>query len=61
MWADLLSALALMLVLEGIMPFINPRALRQTMEMLSRADDQVLRIVGLASMLLGLLILYLVR
>jgi len=61
MWRDLFSALALMMVLEGVMPFLNPKGLRQTLETLIRADDRVLRIIGLVSMLLGLLVLYLVR
>lgn len=61
MWRDFFSALALMMVLEGVMPFLNPRGLKQTLEMLARADDRLLRFIGLASMVIGLLILYLVR
>lgn len=61
MWVEFFSALALMLILEGIMPFTNPQGLRQVLEQLSRTDDRVLRIIGLGSMLLGLAILYWVR
>jgi len=61
MWRDLLSALALMMVIEGITPFVNPRGLKQTLAMLIRTDDRVLRTIGLISMMLGLLLLYLVR
>ena len=58
MWDELLAAFGLMLVLEGIMPFLNPRALRQTLLRMTQLEDRVLRFVGLASMALGLLVLY---
>ena len=58
MWDELLAAFGLMLVLEGIMPFLNPRALRQTLLRMTQLEDRVLRFAGLASMALGLLVLY---
>ncbi len=61
MFHDLLAALALMLVVEGILPFLNPEALRRTLQTLGRMDDRSLRIMGLLSMLSGVLLLYLVR
>lgn len=61
MFNDLLTALALLLVIEGIFPFLNPQALRRTMQTLGQIDDRSLRVIGLASMLAGLLLLYLVR
>jgi len=61
MWTELLAAFGLMLVFEGILPFLNPRALRQTLLQLVQLNDRVLRFVGLASMTLGLLVLYLFR
>ena len=57
MTQDLLTALALMLVLEGILPFLVPRSARQTWFSLSRLDDRRVRIIGLLSMLAGLLLL----
>lgn len=60
MWRDLLTALALMLVIEGILPFLNPAGMRRTLLMVSQMDDRVLRLVGLGSMGLGLLLLYFV-
>jgi len=60
MWQDLLTALALMLVIEGILPFLNPGGMRRTLLMVTQMDDGVLRLVGLGSMLLGLLLLYFV-
>lgn len=61
MWQDLLSAFALMLVLEGILPFLSPGTTRRTLEMAGRMDDNRLRIAGLVSMLAGVVLLYLVR
>lgn len=58
---SLLAALALMLVVEGILPFLNPGALRRTLQAVGQMDDRSLRITGLASMLSGVLLLYLVR
>jgi uncharacterized protein YjeT (DUF2065 family) len=61
MLGPFLSAVALMLVLEGILPFLSPRGFRHTLAAVTQADDRVLRIAGLASMLAGALLLYLVR
>lgn len=61
MWDDLLAAFGLMLVLEGILPFLNPSALRQTLLRLAQLEDRTLRFAGLASMALGLLVLYFFR
>lgn len=61
MWTDLWAALALLLVLEGILPFLNPAAVRRMLEAVSQVDDRSMRISGLVSMLAGLGLLYLVR
>ena len=61
MWDELLAAFGLMLVLEGILPFLNPRALRQTLLRMTQLEDRMLRFAGLASMALGLLVLYFFR
>lgn len=61
MWTDLLTALALVLVLEGILPFVNPRGLRQALIVLAQMDDRTIRLAGLVSMMLGVVVLYLVR
>ncbi|MEE8321581.1 MAG: DUF2065 domain-containing protein [Gammaproteobacteria bacterium] len=61
MWTDLLTAIALVFVLEGIMPFINPEALKKVFIMAAQMDNGTLRFVGLTSMLLGVVLLYLVR
>jgi uncharacterized protein YjeT (DUF2065 family) len=61
MWQDLWAALALMLVIEGILPFANPRGFRRMMQMVGEMDDKALRNGGLFTMLAGLVLLYLVR
>lgn len=61
MWVALLSAMGLVLVIEGIMPFLNPRGFKQTLSTVTRAQDRVLRIAGLTSMIAGVVMLYLVR
>lgn len=52
---ELLSALALVLVIEGLMPLISPARWREVFgRVLSMSDGQI-RFVGLASILMGLL------
>lgn len=55
----LLSALALMLVIEGILPFLAPRAWRDTFRRITELSDGQVRFIGLASMLCGLVLLWL--
>ncbi|MGC1952758.1 MAG: DUF2065 domain-containing protein, partial [Gammaproteobacteria bacterium] len=53
MWQDLLVAVALLLVIEGVMPFLSPEALRRALLMISQMNDNALRFTGLTSMVLG--------
>jgi len=61
MWNDLWVAMALMLVLEGMVPFLSPDALRRMLVTLIQMDNRSMRIAGLISMLAGVTLLYLVR
>jgi uncharacterized protein len=61
MWRDVAGAVALMLVIEGILPFINPMAMRRALLMLAGLDDHALRFAGLTSMLAGVVVLYLIK
>ena len=54
---SLLLALGLMLVLEGILPFLAPSIWRQTFERMTRFADGQLRFMGLTSMIIGLLLI----
>jgi len=61
MWQDLLVGIALVLVLEGILPFLSPGKYRSTLMLASQMNDKTMRGLGLASMSAGLIVLYLVR
>ena len=60
-WSDLFAALALYLVLEGIMPFLNPQSVKRLMLTFAGLADRQLRLMGLVSMGIGLTLLYFVR
>jgi hypothetical protein len=61
MWDSIIPALALVLVIEGVLPFLSPRSWRDAMSQAAQLPDNVLRSMGLISMLAGVVILYLVR
>lgn len=58
---DLLAAVALLLVIEGIVPFLKPDALRRALALMGQMDNRTMRISGLVSMLSGLALLYWVK
>jgi uncharacterized protein YjeT (DUF2065 family) len=60
-WTDLFAALAIVCIIEGIMPFINPAAMKRLLARIASMEEREMRIAGLVSMLAGLAILYLVR
>ena len=60
-WNDLWAAFALYLVLEGLMPFANPRGMKRALLRLSELDERTLRVAGLVSMIAGAVLLYFVR
>lgn len=60
-WQDLLTAVALVLVLEGIFPFLTPGGLRRALAMLQALNDTQFRRMGVTSMLAGLVLLYFVK
>lgn len=61
MWHDLWVALALMMVIEGILPFVNPAMVRKMLWTVLQMDDHSMRVGGLISMLIGVATLYLVN
>lgn len=61
MWEDLGRAFCLMLVLEGIIPFLYPTRWRSLVASLAQVSDSQLRTMGLASMLIGVGLLYLLN
>jgi len=61
MWEELGKAFCLMLVFEGIIPFLYPARWRNLVASLAIVSDQQLRTMGLVSMLLGAGLLYLIN
>jgi uncharacterized protein YjeT (DUF2065 family) len=60
-WTDLFAALAILCIIDGIMPFINPAGMKRLLARIASLDDRDVRIGGLISMAIGLTILFLVR
>ncbi len=61
MWQDVLTAFALYLIIEGMIPFVGPDFFRRTVARLAKLDDNHLRTTGLTIMATGLLLLFVVR
>ena len=61
MTSSLLIAFALMLVLEGLVPFLAPRSWRDTFRRLIQLSDGQIRFIGMTSMLVGILLLMVFR
>lgn len=59
--ANLFLAFALMLVLEGVLPFLAPGTWRETFRRLIQLTDGQIRFIGLTSMLLGIILLMVFR
>lgn len=61
MWEHIIPAIALVLVIEGMLPFLSPRIWRDAMSQAAQMPDRVLRSLGFASMMAGVIILYFVQ
>jgi uncharacterized protein YjeT (DUF2065 family) len=61
MGTTFIMAFALMLIIEGLLPFLLPTLWRTTFRRITEFTDGQIRFFGLSSMVVGLLILYLVR
>lgn len=57
----LLLAFALMLVIEGLLPFLAPRVWRETFRRVTELSDGQIRFIGLTSMLVGIVLLTIFR
>lgn len=57
MWESLGKALALMMIIEGIIPFLDPRRLRLNLLAIAKLDDRKIRLIGFLSMILGVILL----
>ena len=61
MWTDILTAFALYLIIEGMIPFIGPDFFRQAVARIAALHDNHLRATGLTVKAAGLLMLFIVR
>jgi len=57
MWGDLLRAFALVLIIEGLWPFVSPLRWRALLVRIIAMDDRALRLTGLVSIGIGLILL----
>ena len=60
-WTEILTAIALVLVIEGLLPFAAPGRYRQMVAEIVRLSDNHLRNFGLVIIVIGLVLLYFVR
>ncbi len=60
-WGDLFAGLSILMVLEGLLPFLNPAGAKRVFAQLAALSERDLRIGGFVSMLVGLVILVVVR
>ena len=58
-WIEIGRAFALMLVFEGILPFLSPARWREMLRSVAGSPDSLIRGIGFFTMLTGLVILYL--
>ena len=61
MWQDILTAVSLYLIIEGMIPFVGPDFFRRTVAKLSALNDNHLRATGLTIMATGVFLLFVVR
>lgn len=59
-WHDLLTAIALLLILEGLLPFASPETVKKMYKAMLETPEKSMRMIGLASIVAGLILLYIV-
>ena len=60
-WTEILTAVALVLVIEGMLPFVRPGRYKQLVAQIVRLSDNQLRMFGLTAMIIGIVLLFIVR
>ena len=58
-WHDLINAIALLLIFEGLLPFASPASVKKLYKTMMETPESSLRKIGLASIVAGLALLYL--
>jgi len=59
-WHDLFTAVALLLILEGLLPFVSPESIKKMYKAVIGTSESSLRMIGLTSIAAGLVLLYVV-
>lgn len=60
-WTEILTAVALLLIIEGMLPFVGPDRYKRLVAQIAQLSDNQLRMFGLSAMIAGLLLLFFVR
>ena len=61
MWHEIGVALCLVMVIEGIMPFLAPSQWKSMLASVQELDERTMRIMGFASMMVGTTVLYIIN
>lgn len=61
MWTLFISAVALVFIFEGIMPFLSPETYRKLLSKMQKQPNQALRLMGFFSMAFGAVVLFIVH
>tara|TARA_B100000902_G_C27030051_1_gene774022 strand:- start:75 stop:269 length:195 start_codon:yes stop_codon:yes gene_type:complete len=57
-WENVVLLIALILIFEGLLPFVSPRLWKEMFRKLLGMDDGQLRFIGLSSMMIGLILIF---
>lgn len=60
-WHEFFVGLCLVLVFEGIMPFLSPDKYKEMLQKISQLDEKQLRKLGFFAMLIGIIVLFLIK
>ena len=60
-WHQLLIGFCLLLILEGILPFVYPQRWRGLVQQLALVSNRALRVTGFLSMMAGVILLYMIN
>lgn len=61
MWHEILIAACLVLIIEGIIPFLSPNRWRNAVALMATMSEERLRLMGLGSMIVGTVLLYIIN
>lgn len=59
--SDFLTAFSLVMIFEGITPFLSPKRFKHLFQIIADASEATIRLIGFFSMFFGIVVLYIVR